>query len=239
MNTIFNTIIRAGALVLITLLLTAMEVVAQDAQVATEEMVDPDAFPQSTEAPGNPFRDGTHGTWRVKRSYVLQVDRVQTRTSTTTDNVNIRTDGAYLIFHPFWNLPDSQVNSFWRIMNKDKWTFTTQVNHYNPFGGFILETVNPLGIHSSSLYGFNNTLPIGVSANARYREIGVDSFEDYMYGRCANKHFSFQNTHGIESKVTTRASHTGRYSLKVAPKEILSMEKNFAPCEEDVRPNIR
>lgn len=211
---------------------------AQDANVGgEEEYIDADYFPEDTTPPGNPFRNGNEGTWRVKRSYVLQVDRIQTRSE--KDNVNLRTDGIYTNFYPFWNLPDAQSKTFWKKANEEKWTFTQQINHYNPYGGFVLENVNPLGIYASSLYGFNNTLPVGVSANARYREIGVDSFEDYMYGPCANKHFSFQNTAGIESKVTTRASHTGRYSLKVAAKETIRMVKNFAPCQEDPRPNLR
>ena len=240
MKVIYNTTMALRFLVVMSLCLVSMTMSAQDAQVNNEEtQIDPDILNNGDgPPPGNPFRNGTEGTWRVKRSYVLQVDRTQTRAG-QNDNVNLRIDGVYNTFYPFWELPDASSKTFWRITNKEQWTFTQQINHYNPFGGFVLENVNPLGIHAASLYGFNNTLPVAVAGNARYREVGVDSFEDYMYSICANRHFSFRNSQGIESKVTTRASHTGRYSLKLAPKETLSMFKSFAPCQSDSRPPIR
>lgn len=239
MEKIFKQLVTFRVLAALSACIFVVTVSAQDAQVSQPEIqIDPDYFPKPEETPpGNPFRDGQLGTWRVKRTYALQVDRMQTRVN-TTDNVNLRTDGVYTVFYPFWNLPDGSSNTFWRIDNDEQWTFIQQINHYNPFGGFILENINPLGIYSASLYGFNNTLPTGVATNARFREIGVDGFEDYMYGRCSNRHFSFSNTTGIESKVTDRASHTGRYSLKVAPKETLDMLMYFAPCEPDPVPVV-
>lgn len=222
------------------MMLLSIVAIKSSAQAPNQPIIqiDPDFLPPADEPPpGNPFRDGSEGAWRVKRMYVLQVERTQTRAN-ATDNVNLRTDGVYDVFYPFWNLPDASSNTFWRIDNEERWTFTQQINHYNPFGGFILESLNPLGIYSASLYGFNHTLPTGVAVNARYREIGFDSFEDYMYGKCANKHFSFRNTAGIESKVTDRASHSGRYSLKVAPQETLEMLMHFASCESEPGPVI-
>lgn len=184
--------------------------------------------------PGNPFVKGNEGNWRVKRSWLLQRQRAQTRLG-SNDNVNVRTDGTYTNFDAFWSPVSNGVNAAW-TKDDSKWEFKLQVNFYNPFGTFELESVDPLNRFSASLYGYNNTLPIAVSMNSRYREIGFDGFEDYMYTKCANEHFSFHRFEGIENKLTDKDSHTGRYSVAVAPNEVVYMYKEFAVCTPETTP---
>lgn len=186
--------------------------------------------------PGNPFVQGKEGNWRVRRSWQLQRERTQTRAN-SNDNVNVRIDGTYINFIPFWN-PASTPEGSWFRKDDTKWVFKTQVNFYNPFGTFELETVDPLNRFSSSLFGYNNTLPKAVGLNARYREIGFDGFEDYAFAKCANAHFSFQLVDGIENKLSDKNSHSGRYSIRVAPNEVVTMKNVFSICEPDPTPTV-
>lgn len=184
--------------------------------------------------PGNPFLTGEEGNWRVKRTWVLQMERIQTRKG-PNDNLNLRTDGTYRKFYTFWN-PVVTPGSVWMKHNDDKWTFKTQFNHYNPFGSFELETVDPLLRFSSAIYGYNHTLPVAISSNSRYREIGFDSFEDYDFGKCANNHFSFQFSSGIGGRIRETTAHSGRRSIRLGPGESITMKKEFAECEDERPP---
>jgi hypothetical protein len=166
---------------------------------------------------GNPYLLGLLGNWREKVAYTYLTLRSQ---STVNENTNIRKDGAFLSFSPFWT-PNSGSN--WNI-NTTNWQFTSQVTQYSPHG-FEIENVDPLLRYSSALYGYNYALPIGVSSNAKYTETAFDGFEDYDFNACTDDHFGWKAKVLNATKQTTNNtyplntyqnfSHTGRRSVLV------------------------
>lgn len=152
----------------------------------------------------NPYVLGIHGTWRPKASYVHLAGRTQTFEN---QNSNSRDDGFFTSFTPFYRLE----NGKWVIDRRD-WTYTSSVVEFSPFGQ-ALETVDALDRYSSSMYGYNQTLPIAVAANTRYRQLGFDGFEDYMFDNCSDNHFRMTEEAAVN--ITNDDAHTGHYSLMV------------------------
>lgn len=150
----------------------------------------------------NPYVLGTKGTWRPVASYFHLSGRTQ---SFENGNSNIREDGVFTSFTPFYELN----NGVWNI-DRENWTYTSSVTEFSPFGQ-ALETVDALERYSSSMFGYNQTLPIAVAANTRYRQLGYDGFEDYDFDNCSDNHFKVAEN----ATLTSDDSHTGRYSLLV------------------------
>jgi hypothetical protein len=150
----------------------------------------------------NPYVLGTRGTWRPKASYVHLAGRTQTFES---GNSNIREDGMFTSFTPFYEL-----NSGSWVIDKQNWTYTSSVVEFSPFGQ-ALETIDALDRYSSSMFGYNQTLPIAVAANTRYRQLGFDGFEDYDYDNCSDDHFRL----GENAEIVDDIAHTGRKAIKV------------------------
>ena len=153
----------------------------------------------------NPYVLGLKGTWRPKASYVHLAGRTQTFEN---NNSNIREDGVFTSYTPFYELDGGA----WNI-NKQNWTYTSSVVEFSPYGQ-ALETIDALDRYSASQFGYNQTLPIAVAANTRYRQLGFDGFEDYVYDNCSDNHFRLAD--GIETNVVDEDSHTGRKSIKVS-----------------------
>jgi hypothetical protein len=169
----------------------------------------------------NPYVLGLRGTWRPKASYVHLAGRTQTYDD---GNSNIRHDGMFTSFTPFYRLE----NGKWVIDRRD-WTYTSSVVEFSPFGQ-ALETIDALDRYSSSMYGYNQTLPIAVAANTRYRQLGFDGFEDYAFDNCSDNHFRVAQ--GSESGISTQESHTGRYSFKVTGESTYRFSSNLvAECD--------
>jgi hypothetical protein len=168
----------------------------------------------------NPFVLGTKGTWRPVVSYVHLSGRTQTFEN---GNSNIRVDGMFTSFTPFYKLSGGQ----WNI-DRQNWTYTSSVVEFSPFGQ-ALETVDALNRYSSSMFGYNQTLPIAVAANTRYRQLGYDGFEDYDYDNCSDNHFRI----GEGAEIVTNEAHTGRKSIRVTPGNNIVFSSTFTEnCDE-------
>lgn len=150
----------------------------------------------------NPYVLGTRGTFRPLASYVHLSGRSQTFEN---GNSNIRQDGMFTSFNPFYKLN----GGIWNI-DRQNWTYTSSVVEFSPFGQ-ALETIDALNRYSSSTFGYNQTLPTAVAANTRYRQLGFDGFEDYDYINCSDNHFKI----GQDAEIVNEESHTGRKSIKV------------------------
>lgn len=151
----------------------------------------------------NPYVLGTKGTWRPVASYVHLTGRTQTDNA---GNSNVRRDGVFTSYKPYYKL----VNGKW-VIDRTDWTYTSSVVEFSPFGQ-ALETVDALKRFSSSMYGYNQTLPVAVAANTRYRQLGYDGFEDYDFDNCSDNHFRL----ATGGEITETEAHTGRRSLKVS-----------------------
>lgn len=153
-------------------------------------------------ATGNPYIAGLKGNWNPKATYLHLSDRTQ---AFENNNTNIRKDGLMTSFLPFFRLN----NGIWRI-NKENWTYTSEVSEFSPFGQPI-ETVDALERYSATQIGYNQTLPVAVVANSMRKETGFDGFEDYLFESCPDNHFRI----GTSSILSDTVSHTGRYSITV------------------------
>jgi hypothetical protein len=162
----------------------------------------------------NPYRWGILGNWRVDKAYTFYHDRKESDASNTS--TNIRKDGELKAFSTFWNFTDSGL-----VQNPDtaKWVWNSASSVYNK-KGFEIENYDPLGRYNAGLYGYDQTLPIAVAQNSKYRELLYDGFEDYYYKTkqcltCPNdREIDFvKNYSGV--LVDSTQSHTGNYSMKI------------------------
>lgn len=166
----------------------------------------------------NPYLQGLLGNWRPLKSYTYLTDR-----EPNTINTNPAIDRSIAGYYSFgsegyyWNSPPPNSNGFWYpISNLGKWKWTSEITNYNPAGGEV-ENVNPLGIYSSAVYGYKETLPIIVAQNAKYKEIGYDGFEDYYNNSntqitCIKEHFKLPKDYW--EYISIEEAHTGKKSLK-------------------------
>jgi len=172
----------------------------------------------------NPYLRGISGNYRPKRSWVYLTGRTQSNENRNTD---IRHDGYFTTYSPFWNRETGRSgtnNNDWKI-NAQDWTFASEVTMFSPYG-FELENKDALGRYSSATYGYSNTLPTAVSGNARYREIGADNFEDKDMQNCDGR-FEFSN-----AIIDNTRAHTGKHSLKVQSGTDVLMDKDLIDCDE-------
>lgn len=149
----------------------------------------------------NPYQLGTKGIWRPTRNYTYLTERNQ---SYYNYNTNVRRDGTFMSFSPFYFVDDGD----WQ-MNKANWTWASEVTAFSPFGQEV-ENMDALGRYSSALFGYHQTLPIAVAANAAYSDIRFSHFEDVGVKGDCGRSFDFEGGY-IDS---TRA-HTGRTSLRI------------------------
>ena len=179
---------------------------------------------------GNYYVQGAAGNWKAKRNYVFIAER---NSSKENRNLNIRKDGTYTQFDPFWKPNDGKDWS----PNKSNWAWTTEVSKVSPFG-FEIENRDSLNNFSSALFGYSNTLAIAVAQNSQYKEIGVDNFEDYNCTHCGGTdenvdHWSFKNN---AEKIVSTTSHTGKKSMQVKKHSKVSVGKKLKCIEKETEP---
>lgn len=165
----------------------------------------------------NPYAIGQKGTWRPFKSFAYLVDREH---SYKNNNTNIRKDGIYKKYNPFWTY--NGLN--WGI-DLQNWTWTSEITDYNPYGA-ALENRDALNRFSSSLYGYNNSIPIAIAGNAKYREIAYDGFEDYNFNACSKQHFGYKN---FKDSIVQFKAHSGTRSIHVNA-DTAFVNKLLNPC---------
>lgn len=160
----------------------------------------------------NPYVYGILGNWRADKAYVYYGDRQQTDFSTAT---NIRKNGAIKGFIPYWSFGTSYLQPSTDTM---RWVWNQQTTLFNK-KGYELENKDPLGRYNSGQYGYNESLPISVTQNSKYREQIFDGFEDYGFDNkgCSllcplPRPVDFTKAGGT---LTTANAHSGKYSLKI------------------------
>lgn len=161
----------------------------------------------------NPFKKGLQNNWKNKRSWVYVNNRVPKNGGT-----NIRRDGTYERFDNFWR-QDLHDNVKRPVKNTTNWQFANEVTKYNT-NGIPVETRNALDIYNSSLYGFNNTVPVAVANNAKYNQILSYNFEqDGSISNTLELNISCPAKHGmldLQSQfIDTFNYHTGNSSYKI------------------------
>ncbi len=170
--------------------------------------------PNISDTATNPYKWGILGNWRVDRAYTYYSDR--TESDASSPQTNIRKEGTLKSFTPFWELTDSVMLP---APDTTKWVWNSAFSMYNR-RGFEIENYDPLGRYNSGLYGYNETLPVAVAQNSKYRELLYDGFEDYSYQTqtctvCASPREYDFTTNNNNVSVSDSQSHTGLYSLKI------------------------
>lgn len=167
-----------------------------------------------TDTATNPYRWGILGNWRMERAYTYYNARQEEDAS--VKNSNIRVEGTLKSFIPYWSFTATGIAP---AEDTTRWVWNSAISNFNR-KGYEIENYDPLGRYNSGLYGYNQTLPVAVAQNSKYREILSDGFEDYGYKTtyCATcppkREFDFlKGNAGVDT--TTVQSHTGLYSLKV------------------------
>src|SRR5574343_114859 len=174
-------------------------------------------------ATSNPFVNGTRGNLRPVRSYTHLSGRSQ---SSYDDNTNIRKDGVFTSYSPYYKYNQGQWNA-----QGENWTFVSEVTEFSP-NGMTLESRDALGRYSSSLYSFNNTMATAVAANSRYKQMAFGSFEDVTYTNCMDNSF-FKTV--PTANISTAQAHSGRTSVKVAAGNTLTISNTVSSCSaEDI-----
>lgn len=177
------------------------------------------------EEPINPYRANMHGNWRPLRNYAYLDNR------NYTTGMDVRNDGTYQSFVPFWdyNVSTSQYDK----STDDKWVWASEVTKYTPFGNEV-ENRDALDRYSAAIFGYEHTLAKAVAANASYNQIAFDGFEDYGYIHdfypiyCVVDHWSyrFQFT-GTDAELDDQVSHSGFYSLNVHSGQSVTVDRDL------------
>jgi hypothetical protein len=159
----------------------------------------------------NPYVQGILGNWRMNKSYTFFDSRKDSVPSNPTD---IRRNGEFRKFVSFWNFGSPQVTE----SNYSRWVWNSEVTRFNK-RGLEIENKDPLGRFNSGLYGYNQTLPVAIAQNAKYRQIAFEGFEDYLYKndscdqRCPPaRQFDFSF---YKAKIDSTERHTGKSSFKL------------------------
>lgn len=170
----------------------------------------------------NPYRMNEKGVWRTKSSHTYLTGRNHLE---DLKNINVsatltpRMQGFFKSFHPMY-----EYNNGW-IPNVTNWTKAAEVTRYSPYG-FELENKDALDRYSAAQYGYNNSFPMAVGANAQYSEIGFDGFEDYGFDGCPySEHFKF---HGDGVLLSNREFHSGKHSIKISGNSRATMKKKLS-----------
>lgn len=181
------------------------------------------------ENPVNTYKYGITGNWRPAKSYVYYASRAETNPALSTD---IRNNGTFGNFAPFWAV---QANKLTPQYDTTKWVWNTTSTLFNK-RGFEIENKDPLGRYNAGLYGYDNTLPVAVIQNSRYRESAFDGFEDYGFESnicdtaCAvARSFDFS---GYKNSIDSTQRHTGKYSIKVSG-QIISVSASLVTADNN------
>jgi hypothetical protein len=171
----------------------------------------------------NPYILGTRGNLRPVRSWTYLTERVQ---SQLNNELNIRKDGYFKDYTPYWTYSNGKLVPPADAASS-KWQSVTNILNYNSTG-MEIENSDALNRRSMAQFGYARNLPVATSNNSRYKETGYDGFEDYDFGDCEDDHFSWR---AFAPHVTNAQAHTGKNSILVAPKEVLSIRKVIDPCD--------
>lgn len=184
----------------------------------------------------NPYVVGALGTWKSKKAYTFYSNRAEEDPAIET---NIRENGTFKDFIPYWSFSQSKLKAGTDTV---KWVWNSESTLFSK-KGLELENKDPLGRFNSGIYGYDQTLPIAVIQNSRYREAGFEGFEDYHSAttNCTQectpaRHFDFSSYAG---QMDTTEKHTGNRSLKLMPGQQAGITADLSLISKDtITPRI-
>lgn len=176
----------------------------------------------------NDTRYGSENIWRLYETYLFDIDRKQSKLNGNNDETQTGIDGTYEAFTLF-NWSDAALNL--------PWTKTNTINQYSPYG-YELENEDALGIKSSALYGYDNSVVTAVASNTAYKEIVFDGFEDYAsndYTQPSSNYGHVEFTPSITASglLTTDEAHTGKVSVELPTTEDITFSTTIQNSNND------
>lgn len=179
----------------------------------------------------NPFLTGNSGIYRPYKTYSYVGKRSQRKNgdikfvdennSTVPELFN---DGVMESVPMFtWDIGDLEEYL-------PKWEWVNEVTKFSS-DAYELENVNRLGIFSSALYGYDNSLTIGVGGNSSYSELGVSDFEtsneqEFFGESMRQTNLNFYNTVNNKTEFAT-TEHFNIISAKYTSEGILEVITNI------------
>lgn len=166
----------------------------------------------------NPYVQGFRGNWRSLSPYVFQVNRSYGKqASATQDGINIRQDGVYSVFNPFWTYNTSDATWHNGSLHNEKWVLANKSTLFDRYGD-ELESKNALNIYSSASFGFLGNMAVAVASNAKNREIFYEGFEDFNFKQNNRLNYAFCQAVDVAfninpSNIKANLSHSGKYCL--------------------------
>lgn len=169
----------------------------------------------------NPYLKGLVGTLRPWRSLVYYGNRSGTAVGVSPV---IRRDGVINGFAPYWAF-DGASNLQPQVSNTN-WVWNSELTKVNAKGQ-ELETRDALNVYTSAQYGYNKSLPVAVTKNARSGGAAFDGFEDYVFQdvlnnseavHCPRRHIDFPDSlgfHLVDTDTSSFAAHSGHYVVRV------------------------
>jgi hypothetical protein len=187
----------------------------------------------------NPYVAGLKGNWHPRRSYgyitartgpTLQYPNPGSNPDPVNVGTDIKNDGAYLNYNPFWAY--NSTTQQWET-DKTNWQWASEVTKFLPYN-FDIENKSPLGtdidVYSSAVYGYDYKLPVAVAGNAEYHQVtSVDFESESDVASLCRARFLIGNGEEAPILVSSNA-HTGEQSLFV---DVNDNIKAFAPMRPE------
>ncbi|MGB0175974.1 MAG: hypothetical protein ACPF9D_02330, partial [Owenweeksia sp.] len=177
----------------------------------------------------NPYRMGVRGNWRPYRSYTYLSDREY-------GNNDVRKDGTYKDFDPFWSFNGS--SGEWEDDDAN-WTHTNTLTMFDEYGNEV-ENQDALGRYSAALYDFEGMLPTAVGQNIQHGQLAYDGFENgvYVNDDCKRGYFKpypnvKRENSGAEYTLETGDAHTGLTSARIESEKSMKYEIFFDYSEQN------
>lgn len=165
----------------------------------------------------NPYVWNIKGDWRAEKSYAHLTGR--NAPVAVADVNNTRNQGFFTSFIPFYQ----QISGVWTKVYTG-WTNASSITQISPFG-VELENKDALNRYSSAQYGYQYKLPMAVTSNSKYSQMGYEGFEEIKEGNIY-KHFGFLDQ---QKNIDIKNSHTGKASLKVNKGKSALLIKKLKP----------
>lgn len=152
---------------------------------------------------GTQYANGKKGTWRPYKNFYYKDERYKNTASTA--GLRLKHDGVFdgdgtnMRYYMYTWAP-SPVTPL-----PVQWIPRNLITRYNS-SGFETENRDILGVYSGAVYGYNNSVPVAVGANAQSKELYFESFDDPS---------GTVTITGSGVVVSTDMAHTGMKSLKV------------------------
>lgn len=173
----------------------------------------------------NPYVYNLLGDWRPNKAYTYMTAR-----KAKTEDSSPRMEGYFKSFSPFY-VTDGKGG--WNI-NQNGWVYVDEITQFSPYGAEI-ESLDVVGAYSSAQFGYNYKMPVAISKNARYSQMGFDGFEDYSVFSNLKPHFAFSESLNQNVAVSANTSHTGKKSVAVSPGAKATFVRKIDGCKPRVK----